>query len=77
VPKMGRSSTVRELISAADTADRWRLGEVTADADPTVANPLHPGEPEAIIILEGDAIELHGAEGIAIWPIRDRIPGRR
>ncbi len=62
--KPGRNSALRELISAADTGGRWRFGEVTADADDSVATHIHPGEPEAIIILEGE-IELHGAEGIA------------
>lgn len=54
---------LREVISASDTGDRWRLGEVTAEPDESVATHLHPGEPEAIVILEG-SIELHGAEGI-------------
>jgi quercetin dioxygenase-like cupin family protein len=94
----------REVISASDTGDRWRLGEVTAVPDEGVATHLHPGEPEALIILEG-AVELHGAQGLAqlhpgdivfippdtehglrtpnggrwlaIWPIRERIPGKR
>lgn len=94
----------REVISASDTGDRWRLGEVTAVPDEGVATHLHPGEPEALIILEG-AVELHGAQGVAllhpgdivfippdtehglrtpnggrwlaIWPIRERIPGKR
>jgi quercetin dioxygenase-like cupin family protein len=92
------------VISASDTGDRWRLGEVTAVPDEGVATHLHPGEPEALIILEG-AVELHGAQGVAqlhpgdivfippdtehglrtpnggrwlaIWPIRERIPGKR
>ena len=59
----GRGSTLREIIAAADTDDRWRLGEVVADADGDVATHLHPGEPEAIIVLEGE-LELHGAHGI-------------
>lgn len=54
----------REVISASDTGDRWRLGEVTAVPDEGVATHLHPGEPEALIILEG-AVELHGAQGVA------------
>jgi quercetin dioxygenase-like cupin family protein len=94
----------REVISASDTGNRWRLGEVTAVPDEGVATHLHPGEPEALIILEG-AVELHGAQGLAqlhpgdivfippdtehglrtpnggrwlaIWPIRERIPGKR
>lgn len=94
----------RELVSASETAGRWRLGEVTANADDSVATHLHPGEPEALMILEGE-VELHGAEGvvkvvagevifippdtehglrtpnggrwIAIWPINERVPGKR
>lgn len=94
----------REVISASDTGDRWRLGEVTAVPDEGVATHLHPGEPEALIILEG-AVELHGAQGLAqlhpgdivfippdtehglrtpnggrwlaIWPIQERMPGKR
>ena len=94
----------RELITAPDTGGRWSLGEVTAFPDGTVATHLHPGEPEAIIILDGQ-VELHGADGIAqlgpgdvvfippdtehglrtpnggrwlaVWPIRDRVPGQR
>ncbi len=94
----------RQIVSAADTDDRWRLGEVTARPDDAVATHLHPGEPEALIILEGE-LELHGAHGIAplrpgdivfippdtehglrtpnggrwlaIWPIGERVPGRR
>jgi len=54
----------REVISASDTGDRWRLGEVTAVPDEGVATHLHPREPEALIILEG-AVELHGAQGVA------------
>ena len=56
-------SVSRELVTAADTDERWRLGEVTAMADESVATHLHPGEPEALMILEG-ALELHGAEGV-------------
>jgi quercetin dioxygenase-like cupin family protein len=62
--KPGRASSLRELISTADTDDRWSFGEVTAEPDATVATHLHPGEPEAIIILEGN-VELHGSDGIA------------
>ncbi len=58
------SSKSRELISAHDTAGRWRLGEVTAEPDDNVATHVHPGEAEAIMILEGD-VELHGAQGVA------------
>ena len=100
----GRASVLREVIGAADTDDRWRFGEVTAEPDEGVGTHLHPGEPEAIIILEG-AMELHGAVGIAelgpgdivfippdtehglrtpnggrwlaIWPIHERVAGRR
>ena len=94
----------RELVSASETGSRWRLGEVTARPDESVATHLHPGEPEALIILEGE-VELHGAQGttqlrpgdvvfippdtehglrtpaggrwLAIWPIRERVPGKR
>jgi quercetin dioxygenase-like cupin family protein len=97
-------STLRELISESDTGGRWSFGEVTAKPDPGVATHIHPGEPEALIILEGD-VELHGANGIehlgpgdvvfvppdtehglrtptggrwmAIWPINERVPGKR
>jgi quercetin dioxygenase-like cupin family protein len=99
------ASTLREIVSADDTGGRWSFGEVSAQADDGVATHYHPGEPEAIIILEGEGIELHGAKGVArvgpgdvifippdtehglrtpaggrwlaIWPIRDRVPGRR
>jgi quercetin dioxygenase-like cupin family protein len=59
------ASTLREVVSAKDTGDRWSFGEVTAVPDERVTTHLHPGEPEAIIILEGEGIELHGAQGIA------------
>ena len=62
--RSGRHSTLREIIGTTDTGDRWSFGEVTAEPDDSVATHLHPGEPEAIIVLEGD-LELHGAEGIA------------
>lgn len=61
----GRGSSLRELISAAETGGRWRLGEVTAEPDESVATHLHPGEAEAVIVLEGE-LELHGAQGVAI-----------
>ena len=57
-------SVSREFVTAADTNERWRLGEVTARADEAVATHLHLGEPEALIILEGN-VELHGSHGIA------------
>jgi quercetin dioxygenase-like cupin family protein len=53
----------RELVTASETGERWRLGEVIAEPDEAVATHTHPGEPEAILILEGD-IELHGSQGI-------------
>jgi quercetin dioxygenase-like cupin family protein len=59
------TSRSRELVAAADTDHRWRLGEVVADPDEQVATHRHPGEPEALIILEGE-LELHGAEGITV-----------
>ena len=59
----GPGATLRRLISAADTGDRWAFGEVTAEADDIVGTHLHPGEPEAIIVLEG-RLELHGSTGI-------------
>ena len=100
----GPGVTRRELISGFDSGGRWSLGEVTAEADESVQTHLHPGEPEAIVILDGE-VELHGAQGvahlrpgevvfippdtehglrtpsggrwIAIWPIRERLPGKR
>jgi len=97
-------STLRELISAADTDARWAFGEVVATPDEEIGTHLHPGEPEAIIVLEGQ-LELHGASGIApvgpgdvlfippgtehglrtpnggrwlaVWPVRERVPGPR
>ena len=57
------TSTMREVISTEDTGDRWSFGEVRAVPDDGVATHLHPGEPEAIIILEGE-MELHGAAGV-------------
>lgn len=59
----GRGSTMREIISAAETGERWSLGEVTAEPDDSVATHVHPGEPEAFIVLDGD-LELHGAHGV-------------
>lgn len=100
----GNRSRSRELVSARETGDRWRLGEVTAEPDENVATHSHPGEPEALIILEGP-VELHGEQGVArlgrgdvvfippdtehglrtptggrwlaVWPIRERVPGKR
>ena len=59
----GSGSTLRELISSADTDARWRFGEVVAEPDDAVGTHLHPGEPEAIIVLEGK-LEVHGAAGV-------------
>ncbi len=95
---------LRTIVAAADTGDRWSLGEVTAEPDEEIGTHLHPGEAEAIIILEGQ-VELHGAAGatevgagdvlfispdtehglrtptggrwLAIWPVRERVPGPR
>ncbi|MDQ3689171.1 MAG: cupin domain-containing protein [Chloroflexota bacterium] len=100
----GPKSKRRELISAAEAGGRWSLGEVTAEADENVLTHVHPGEPEAFVILDGD-LELHGGQGVAhlgpgdvvfippdtehglrtpyggrwlaIWPIRERVPGKR
>jgi quercetin dioxygenase-like cupin family protein len=56
----GSGSTVREIVSRADTGDRWRFGEVTAEPDDAeVGTHYHPGEPEVIVILQGP-VELHG-----------------
>jgi quercetin dioxygenase-like cupin family protein len=102
--EQGPRSTWRELVNGDETGGRWRLGEVRATAEPSVATHLHPGEAEALIILEGD-VELHGEHGVerlrpgdvvvippdtehglrtptggrwfAVWPIADRLPGRR
>lgn len=59
------TSKSRELITAGETGNRWRLGEVTAEADEAVATHLHPGEAEALIILEGE-VELHGATSVTL-----------
>ena len=61
--RAGAGSTIRELIDATDTDGRWRLGEVIADPDEDVSTHLHPGEPEAIVVLEG-SLELHGSAGV-------------
>lgn len=61
--RRGRASALREIVGATETGGRWSLGEVTAEPDESVATHLHPGEPEAIVVLEGD-IELHGASGV-------------
>ena len=60
----GARSKSRELISALETGGRWSLGDVIAEPDQGVATHVHPGEPEAIIILEGE-VELHGAHDLA------------
>jgi quercetin dioxygenase-like cupin family protein len=59
----GSGSRRRELIALAETGGRWALGEVTAGPGEDVGTHIHPGEPEAIIVLEGE-LELHGAEGV-------------
>lgn len=61
--RAGRASVLRTIIPATDTGERWSFGEVVAEPSESVATHLHPGEPEAIIILEGD-VELHGSSGI-------------
>jgi len=104
VLRPGKNFFTREIVSAADTGDRWSFGEVKAEPDDKVATHIHPGEPEAIIVLDGE-VELHGARGIAhlgpgdvvfippdtehglrtptggrwlaIWPTRERLPGKR
>ncbi len=98
------TSVLRTIVAAADTGGRWSLGEVTAAPHEEVGTHLHPGDPEAIIILEGQ-MELHGAAGVtqvgvgdvlffppdtehglrtptggrwlAVWPVRERVPGPR
>jgi quercetin dioxygenase-like cupin family protein len=61
----GRGSSVREIVTAGNTGERWRFGEVIADPDDSpVGTHHHPGEPELIVILEGQ-MELHGASGVA------------
>lgn len=100
----GVGSKRRAMISASEAGGRWSLGEVTAEPDESVTTHIHPGEPEAFIIVEGE-MELHGAQGVAqlapgdvvfippdtehglrtpnggrwlaVWPTRERIPGRR
>ena len=57
------TTVLRRIISADDTGKRWSFGEVRAEPDGEVSTHLHPGEPEAIIILEGK-MELHGATGV-------------
>ncbi len=42
------TSVSRELVTADDTNERWRLGEVTERPDEGVARHLHPSEPEAL-----------------------------
>ena len=60
----GARSERRQLISASESGGRWSLGEVTAEPDESVATHVHPGEPEALIILDGE-VELHGSMGVA------------
>lgn len=67
-----RTSRSRELVSASDTGDRWRLGDVVADPDEAVGTHLHPGEAEAIVILEGP-VELHGAHGVTTLEAGDVV----
>ena len=59
------ASSLREIVTAEDTGDRWRFGEVTAIPHEGVGTHLHPGEPEVIVILEGE-VELHGATGVEL-----------
>ena len=59
----GPNTRLRTLIAASETGGRWALGEVIAEPDEGVATHFHPGEPEAIVILEGE-LELHGREGV-------------
>jgi quercetin dioxygenase-like cupin family protein len=66
------TSRSRELIGARDTGDRWRLGEVVADPDESVATHVHPGESEAIVVLEGP-VELHGARGTTVLQTGDVV----
>ncbi len=68
----GPASTFRELVSDAETGGRWRLGEVRAQPDDGVATHLHPGEPEALIVLEGP-VELHGAQGVTTLQVGDIV----
>ena len=70
--RQGRGSRRRELVDASDTDRRWRLGEVVADPDDRVSTHVHPGEPEAIAILQGP-VELHGANGTAVLETGDVI----
>jgi quercetin dioxygenase-like cupin family protein len=61
-------SALRRLISPEETGRRWAFGEVTAEPDEDVGTHIHPGEAEAIFVLEG-ALELHGSTGIiAVGP---------
>lgn len=54
----GPGSTLRRLISTADTGDRWSFGEVVAPPDPDIATHLHPGEPEVIIVPGGSSSSM-------------------
>ncbi len=68
----GPNTRLRTLIAASETAGRWALGEVIAEPDEEVATHLHPGEPEAIMILEGE-VELHGREGVIRLGVGDVV----
>ncbi len=68
----GVGAKSRELVSAAETGDRWRFGEVVADADEIVGTHVHPGEAEVIVILEGP-VELLGARGNAVLAAGDVV----
>ncbi len=69
---IGVGARSREIVSASDTGGRWRLGEVIAEADELVGTHVHPGEAEAIVILEGP-VELHGAAGTAVLDTGDVV----
>ena len=68
----GVGARSRELVSASETGERWRLGEVVAEADEIVGTHIHPGEAEAIVILEGP-VELHGAYGTTVLQAGDVV----
>lgn len=54
---------LREIVPASDTGGRWSFGEITAAPGADVSTHIHPGEPEAIMILEGN-VEVHGSNGV-------------